>query len=69
MQRGFICLELLKGFIFLVWFDDLSIELISFSLLNSSMDQELAEGYQVKFKELKVLLGVACLYVMVYLDL
>ena len=44
------------------------IELISFSLLNSGMDQELAEGYQGKFKELKVLIAVVCLYFKVYLN-
>ena len=43
------------------------LELISFSLLNSGMDQELAD--QGKFKELKVLLGIVCLYFMVYLVL
>ena len=67
MQGGFICLELLKGFFFLLGLI-CPIELISFSLLNSGMDQELAEGYQGKFKELKVLVAVVCLYFMVYLN-
>ena len=43
------------------------LKLISFSLLNSGMDQELSD--QGKFKELTVLLGIVCLYFMVYLVL